>query len=178
MTTPTAPAGCISLVQNTLRTTLADSTNFRTLVGASDQAGALARIYQESLPAPAAGATYSLTDWTTLRPYAIVATDQHNGIRKSHVSTSAGFDFLDSGRLWLLLAQAPAAGVTAAEADLRWKNAVGSIMDELCGKAGQPGYLAIEAIELALWGRNTHEDAAGEGEEQIAILSIEWGNAQ
>jgi hypothetical protein len=189
------PAGCISLAQEYLRATLGDSPTFRQWCGAvaqvqaqgltdpdavaaAEQAAALARIYHEALPAPAVNTTYSLAEWAALRPYAVVSLDQHNGLRKVHAATSNNYGFFDTGRLWLLLAAAPGEGMSEAAADFAFKNAVGQILDDLCGLAGLPGYIAAESITLVTWGRNTHEDAAGSGEELIAVLSIEWGPRQ
>ncbi|GAG46667.1 unnamed protein product, partial [marine sediment metagenome] len=46
----TDPAGPLSLAKQAATATLADSATFRTLVGAANQAEALAHIYADRLP--------------------------------------------------------------------------------------------------------------------------------
>lgn len=77
--------------QRLLALTLADCTEFRNLVGASDHASAFARIWHESLPAPAGGAErYSLDELDDYRPYAMVFTADLEGATGMRQATGPG----------------------------------------------------------------------------------------
>lgn len=179
----TVPAGCLSLAQDALRTILADCTAFRELTSpAMDQAGALARIYQEGLPVPANGRTHTKTELTTYRPYAIIWTDPSRGfIATAEAASADGTDFLDAGRLILEIernATDDANDEPSSEDNLTWRNAVGKIIDDLKGLAGQSSYLCIEAIEVeegTYW--NHPKLAKTHGVYQGVKLAIAWQGA-
>ena len=178
-----SPAGCLSLPQAALETILADCTAFRALTDpAMDQAGALARIYQEGLPKPASGRIHTLAEFTAYRPYAIIWTDPERGfIATGEASSSDGTDFIDAGRLILEIertATDPAYDEPSSADNLLWRNAVGQIIDDLKRLAGQGGYLCITSIEVeegTYWNHpslaNTH------GVYQGVKLAITWEGA-
>ncbi len=177
------PAGCLSLAQAALETTLADCAAFRALTDpAMDQAGALARIYQEGLPRPASGRTHTLAEFTTYRPYAIIWTDPERGfIATAEAASADGTDFLDAGRLILEIERTAtdvANDEPSSEDNLTWRNAIGQVIDNLKGLAGQGGYLCITSIELeegTYW--NPPSLAKTHGVFQGVKLAITWEGA-
>lgn len=77
--------------QRLLALTLADCTEFRNLVVATDHASAFARIWHESLPAPAEGAErYSLDELEEYRPYAMIFTADMEGATGMRQATGPG----------------------------------------------------------------------------------------
>ena len=102
----TAATGCISLAEELLRTSLADSDNFRTWVGASGasaQAQALNRVHYESLPVPPAGQQeYTRLQLQEMRPYALIGTSGFGG---RHAATGSQFEFRHHGSMNLCLLQ-------------------------------------------------------------------------
>jgi len=144
----TEPAGRLMLAQNYLKATLAASATFQTWVEAEDATEALGSIHHDGLPDPTdPDKGYTAAELTALRPYALIWTQEQAGFS---LARTAYETWQESGRLKLLLIQdVPAAIATdIAEADLRWKNTIGQIIDDLAALAGGAGYLAIARIDL------------------------------
>jgi hypothetical protein len=144
----TTPAGSLSLAQDHLRTMLADAAAFRTWCSAADQAAALAKIFHEGLPKPANGETHTRAELENYRPYAVIFTDDQNGFSRN---LDAEGSFEASGRLKLRLYQTAdddAGDEPTSDANLRFKNAVGAILDDLCAAVATAGYLAFERIRV------------------------------
>jgi len=171
----TTPSGIISLPMKVLRDSLGDSAAFRTFAGAADQAAALARIHYFELTPPANGEVYTKVEIAALRPYAIVATQDRNGFSAELDGVSDHFEFADAGRLWLYLARS----VAGDSPDLDFCNHLGAIVEDLCELAGQAGYLAFNEIALEAGPFRGHHDLdPTEGEEQIAVFSVEYDHTE
>jgi len=184
------PAGSVSLAQENFRVTIADCATFRTLVGASDRAGALAHLYHEGLPEPEDGTEHTKEEHESLRPWGIVFTAENNGFRRRMVSTGG---FRSSGRLRLRLCRTcpatieeddeeiPATDVEPTSDDaFEWKNIVGQIIAELCqfAVAGDPEHLIFEEIQLDFGPfASAPELAPTQGVWQGAELSVNWGGS-
>lgn len=176
----TAPKGPISLAEEYLRSTLADVTAFRTWCGAANQSEALARIHNDGLPAPAdLEDGYTKTELQSYAPYAIVETDEEDGYRMQFASVGDGYNYAEGGKLILRLVQIVAAGDKddIEEAERKWKNSIGQIMAGLFEKAGGAGYLAITGLELAELFRFHPNDQPALGDQQGAMIGVEWGTA-
>ena len=168
----TTPSGILSLPMKYLRDSLADCAAFRSFAGAAGQAEALARIHYFELTPPANGEVYTKNEITALRPYAIVATQDRNGFAAELDAVSNHFEFADSGRLWLYVART----VAGDQPDLDFCNHLGAIVEGLCGLAGQAAYLAFSEISLEAGPFRGHHDLdPTEGEEQIAVFSVDYG---
>ncbi len=171
-----SPLGSLSLSLQYAKQMLAASATFRTLVGAADQAEAEAKIYLEGLPEPADNAdVYSESELAAYRPYAIVWGDESGGLAKRRIGAAA---WEDSGRTVLLIGQA-APDVDRADGDRSWANTVGQIVDELCDLVDTDGgakrYLVFNVLQIEQGPGRWHPDyAAGEGEEQFVVITLEW----
>ena len=174
----TTPAGEISLAQEALRDTLAAVTAFRTWTATARAATAKARIYNDGLPLPANNrATLSQDEWIGYRPCALVYTPETNGIRYRRDSRGTANEFITSGRLILELSQtvADADADDIAEAEVKWRNVVGQILDGLAAIAGSDEYLDISEMALVRTARASDEDIAEFGDYQLAVVEILWG---
>lgn len=176
----TDPANCIMLAQSRLRTTLANSASFRTWTGTATPTLALARIYHEALPPPAAGGEYTLAEMTAYRPYAIIWTDPEAGFRKTAISVSTtGNEFDEAGRMGVQLAQTVAAGDIGnpSEIAIKFMNAVGGILSDICILAGQAGYLTITDVMIDEGPYLNDPDAQSvEGVVVGLTLGVQWRN--
>jgi hypothetical protein len=171
------PAGSLSLAQEALRVTVADCPTFRTLAGASDRTSALAKLYHEGLPEPKNGTAFTREELTAYRPYGILYTDDRNGFKRQRGSASS---FVSGGRLKLRLYRTCPALVDdepTSDANLEWKNILGTLMSEMCDLAvsESPDYLAFEVISLdygPYWSRP--ELVPTQGCWQGAEIGIGW----
>jgi hypothetical protein len=172
-----AAAGCLSLVQETLRATLAAVTAFQALVDAEDAAQALASIHQDELPAPVDDNEFSGAELVDHRPYAVIRTAP-GGFHKSRIAGGDQFFFDEGGTLELQIVQDTPVSVVKdpAEAQLRWMNTIGLIVDGLCDLAGTSGYLDITEISLQDGPGRIHPDyRETEGDTQGVVMLIRWG---
>lgn len=171
----TAPSGGPSLALDYLKTTLANSAAFQTLVGAEDATEAKASIYLHSLPVPADANQYTLAELTGYRPYALLWTTRYEG---AHEASDSAHRFRENGAMSMQIEQDVASAITTnnAEVELRWENTIGNIIGELFDLAGQAGYLAITRISANDGLHRTHPDQyATLGDSQWADLEVEWG---
>jgi hypothetical protein len=177
----TAAAGTVSLAQDYLATMLADCPTWRTWVGADDRPKALGHIYIEELPPPPnRGAEYAGNQLVALRPFALISTDETDGLERARVGVNddGGYSFDERGRLRILIEDnvAEADADDAAAADRTFKNALGQVLDELCGLAGKAGYVALTRVRLAFGPvRAAEELVAEQGDHIWAVLALEWG---
>ena len=193
----TSAQGGIALAERRLATTLADCTEFRTLVGAEDAEEALARIYFTDIPRPAEGQTdYTREQLVALRPFAVIQTDLRRGYRFRNVA--AYTNFVDGGELRLLieanldnlLVDGEEAGALLgddAEALRRFGNVIGKILQRDADDAEEfrgvldlahspdGDYLAIESGHLDGPFRSDRKEATDEGDHLFAILHFDWG---
>jgi len=150
----TAAAGCISLAEEALRKTLAESATFQGLVGAADATEALDSIYVDGLPAPASGDVHTLAELESLRPYAVIFTAERNGLTRIAEAGGNQLYFNQSGKLSLRLIRDCPDGygdAPSSAANRTWRTLAGKIMDEvgeLAAAANDADMLAITNIAL------------------------------
>lgn len=171
----TAPAGCMSLAQEYLRITLANSATFQALVEHVDDVDSTKEsIYHEGLPAPADGDAYTAAELEAYRPYAVVSTREEQGFGKRRDALGA---FVDSGFLMLEIVRTSPEDLLddRAELDLTWRNIIGQILDELEALAGTAGMLDIKALNLVAGPDRMHPDPAeAQGDTQFATVEVHW----
>ncbi len=171
----TAAAGSIALAESYLGVMLSRCAAFRTFCGVATEALALARIYHTSLP-QATGERYTAEELSGYRPFALIATAPTEGLRRTVDSTDS---FDSRGRITLRLERdvASADAANPQEAERKFLNEVGGIIDELCGRAapGAAGELAFDAITLASGPWRPPVEAYEEQGDYIACeLAVEW----
>lgn len=177
---PATAAGAVALAIDNLRNTLADSTEFRTMVGASGasaQAQARGRIHAFAIPPPAS-ARWELAEMQAARPFALLyPPSDGGGYRAEYAAGGDGNYYSDSGRLIVELAENVPANVAddPAEVEWEWWIRIGKIIDEVLTLAGGGGYLNIASIEvtdgpdrIAEADRETRGDAVG------VELTVDW----
>ena len=174
------PKNTLSLAQEALRNSLADADAFRDWAGVTSRAAALARIHHEALPDPSDGEAYTLAELRNHRPYAVIATAEQQGFTRRAISTSGqNHDFGEGGVLRVILAQTVDSTLSYSQAELSFRNAVGGIIDDLCGLSGTTGadvHLAIREVRLALGiGRSHPKHAPKQDDEHNAMLEVTWG---
>ena len=164
------PSGPISIAIQAARVMLADSTNFRTLVGAANRAAALVHAHWRSWPEPADGAKYTDAEIASYRPYALVAPEESNVSQRSLMNS-------DHGEIVILLGR-DAPGNARVSDEQTWDNVVGNIRDDLkalgeIGEAKGGEYLLLEEVNIEedpFW--TDREERFGKGIEQVAIISL------
>lgn len=170
----TSPSGIISLPKYQVRLMLADSTTFRTLVGAANQSEALASIYSDKLPDPS-GTEYTKTELETYRPFGVVYIPPF-GVSSTVESDPVGL--YHSGNVEVRMER----GVPEAmlddpeEALLTWDNIVGAIYDEVASQAREAERLAAMSMaikELPYMG--APEQAERFGVYQGVVFTLGWG---
>ena len=150
--------GPISLAEQHLRTALADSSTFREWVSASTQEQALSHIYVSALPDPQFGREHTRDELESYRPFAIVFAEENGPGFSATKIASECYD--NEGILWIFLEMdvPREIAISAAEIDIRMKNAVGSIIMDLLDLSETAGYLAIN--RAVMWGmdRSDHKE--------------------
>lgn len=167
---PVTPSGPIAGVQETLRQTLAASAALRTWMGAASVNAALARIYHNALPAPAAGPFHTVAELQTYRPFAIVSTFDSGGWTSR---AEASGTWQDRGILWAALEDDVAAGTSPGDAELAFANTIGAIVGEVQVLARASPYLTASAVDVKLF-RCPPECVSDQGDHMIAVLTFEW----
>lgn len=176
-----AAAGPISLAEDALALSLADSTTFRSFVGATDQAQALKRVHLTGLPPPADRDVYTLDELHGLRPYALVFTAGENGYRRDHSATGVSHEFIEGGSLTVQIVRDVPFEIRDHDAQVNrdFLNALGLIMKELADLAGKAGYLAVESVTLASGPfRSSEDEIKADNDAQRAELLVDWGIEQ
>ncbi len=130
------PCGIFSLPLKHLRSALAACTSFQTWVGAKNSAEAEESIY------------YVAVDGETDPPFALV--DTMNRFSLEHAAGGLSNEFSQKGDLLLVLQSAVDPDHSVSEAALTFSNLIGSVLLELTGLAGRPGYLNITGISLEI----------------------------
>lgn len=171
----TAGEGAISVSVDNLRTMLADSATFRTWVGATTQAQALARIYYEALPPPANRNEYTLVEAVALRPFAQIWSAPHAGFTMR--PDAAGAKSAESGSLSIQFEQTVDSSITNApdEISRRFANVIGKIMAELDAVREVAGYLCFTSMTFSGVGRGSMDARSAQGDFVVATLDVEWG---
>ncbi len=174
MSTPTGP---ISLAQQNLRLSLADSTAWRSWVDATTQEQALNRIHLIGLP-PADDDFYTRIELETKRPYAIVAMAPEGGFMQRALASGATRTPGDSGVLLLTIADDVPQEIESnlAELDMRFLNNVGAVLDDMWDVNGTGGYLAFSEVGVLLGPyRAVQEAQSGQGDWVGIDLRFNWG---
>lgn len=173
----TAPVGSMAKAQDLLRKTLADCPTFQTWCGAADAATAEARIFDEGIPHPHFGDSHSPDDLVARRPFAILYTEPEEGFVATALAADNGNYFAGSGRLRAELEQDVPTEIAhdKGEADRRFKNIVGQIIDELCERSGWSGFLAFHRVSFSGPGRVEPDERPGLGDGIGCELAFEWG---
>ncbi|GAG46888.1 unnamed protein product [marine sediment metagenome] len=162
----TDPAGPLSLTKQAAKVTLADSATFRTLVGAANQAEALAHIYTDALPPPAAGREHTLAELEAYRPFALLSIDpEGDGASATADAVGTGREYSWGGRIRLEIEQDIADDDAAdpAEIALKCENTLGAIVAEMLELAGVAPYLSITSVSVGPVERSTDKVAATKG---------------
>lgn len=173
-------SGPLSIAEDLLRVTFADATAVKTWLCVETQAQALGKIWIDALPPPKAGEKeLSKSELQRHRPFIILNTAGTGGFRRRRTAISAPHTvFNPSGLLEVRLEQElPATLVRDThEAERRWKNTLGDILDDVGALFGAAGYL--DGNEIALIDgpyRNHPDDFEAEGMIQGARLTVTWG---
>lgn len=162
-----------------MRTTLAASEAFQTLVGADDATEALARIYHDALPKPASGGhSHSLAEMNELRPCAIVYTQVGQGGWQARRDAMGGGCWDYSGTIVaVILRNVPVEDKdNLQKVDTDFRTTVGNIVDDLIGLNETAGYLTMERIDAMGPYRTPVEELQSVGDAQAYELVVGWGN--
>lgn len=165
-----------SLVLDNFETHLADCTTFRTLTGATTQAEAKARIWQDHTPAPDNGEEYTLAELETMRPFALIWLDE-GGTGYERTVIDAGFGVMENGVIMLRLEEDVPSNLDGSpgEAMRRWRDTWGNILSDLEGLAGDNPYISIRKSSMLLNQRNHQDQNPAIGDTHIAEIRIEFG---
>ena len=170
----TTPSGSISLAAEYAAATLADCPAFRTWCGADDAAQARGRIWFDALPPPNDQEEHTLDELQMYRPYVLIFV---RSFGRAQVSTGTAYEFGSEGSMGMEFFQDVLAEIKnqAAEISLRFNNAIGSIIDELCDRAGTGGKLAFKRITMdEPCVRTGKDEAATYGDALFVRLTLEW----
>jgi hypothetical protein len=169
-------AGILSLAQDALRSTLADSTTYRALTDpVMEQAAALASIHRDGLPAPADTHEYTLAELEGYRPFATIVDDDDNSFAGSTV------DWMHRGRMLVTIERDAPDGASPTPSDpatKEWRDIIGQIIADLQTVAGTAGYLDITSIDMEEPpGWAVAEVAETRGVFQMVVLGVNWQGA-
>jgi len=179
----TEPVGGLLRPQQLLRLTLADCTQFRQMCGVGDRDGALSHIYINGLPRPADKSGYTLEEFQSYRPYAIISTHYPHGYRSRMVGSDA---FDDSGSLHIEIQEnvpaelADSIDVPMAEFEQR----LGNILEMesfdpayrgLTNLFQEGGYLAGNEVRIQYAERADNIHLPNFGDFLVASLVVHWG---
>lgn len=170
----TSPSGIISLPKYQVRLMVADSTTFRTLVGAANQGEALASVYRDKLPDQSAQ-EYTKAELEGYRPCAIVYVPPF-GVSSTVESDPTGLHH--SGNVEVRIERnVPEAMLDdPEEALLTWDNIVGAIYDEVADQAREAEKLAAMSMaikEMPYMGAPEQEERFGVY--QGVVFTLGWG---
>jgi len=151
----TAAAGSLSLTLDTMRNTLAKAAAFRTWIDASgDDANqntqALARVFEDELPLPAAGGEYTKEELEALRPHVLV--EGFDGYHSESDATGDAAAFGSrSGAISLRFVGhvPPEIENNISEIGRRIRNDVGQILDDMEALRETAGFLTITTVDIA-----------------------------
>ena len=167
----------IQTVQILLATTLANCAAFRTLVGAADATAALPRIYHDSFPPPPDGADrYSAAQLATIRPCALVYTEDGKGyvIERDAMGTDC---WHGSGILHAVIYRTVPAAIAddPGEVDRTFRVIIGDIITQLVAQSETAERLASRKITVSGPYRTPPDELQVMGDEQAYDLMLEWG---
>jgi len=163
---------------------LANCTAFRTLTGATNEAEALARIYQGCLPPPASNAeAYTLAQLESYRPFAIVMVSPGQAIEYSRMAFGGGnWNHNRRGEFHILIERSHPTSGDDDDNDFAWIDTIGKIVHS--ADINNPGlielherqeYLSVAGISVRDIYRADEEDAKEVGDYQRAHIVLRWG---
>lgn len=176
--------GPVSLNEDLIANTLADSPKFQAFLGVASKAAALAKIYFGSLDSPAAGADFhTAAELIALRPYAILWTDESAGLTCDFSAMGGtGYEMRVTRGLVIVRLEKAAASGSPQEADRSVKNELGLIVKSgdhdnpgLAELSGRPGYAAVRRITIRGPWRCDEDEAQHYGDHVAARLDLEFG---
>jgi len=174
----TTAEGPITLAEGYLAATFAACARFQTLMSAANAAAALARIYIDSLPQPAAvngnvPDEYTRAQLETLRPFLLISQPPRKNYRRSRVATDC---YAESGILTAYLEVSVATGdrEDLSTAFRKFKNHVGVILTQMDAFAYLPGYLAIDNCEVDGPFRCEDDEVNRSGDWMGIMLTLYW----
>lgn len=159
---------------------LAGSATFRTLVGASSHASALAKIYFRDLPQPGGeDGVFTLEEMESYRPYGLIWVP-FGSYSVRYIATGC---YAPRGKVMLRIVRpVPSAeSMSRDDADEAWEDIVAAIMDEMAALCGDSStayqYLDFEEIRIHAGPGRTRDDRwPAQGDEQGVDLEILWGD--
>lgn len=176
--------GIIQDVQESLRGTLAACYAWQNWQGnAWTEAQALARIYHDALPAPAASSeAHTLSELKALRPFALIYTEPDWGFRMRREAAGMGYD--QAGTIIVCIEQDIPESIIddPAEIDLQFRKGLGNLLRS--GNVNQPGLAELADIpgefvarDVRVYGpvRTEEQDVGTLGDAQRVWLEITWG---
>ena len=165
-------------IQNLLRTTLAASSTFQSLVGAGNANAALARIYHDAWPKPASGQpSHSLAEITAIRPAAIVYTDPDDGFVTERDAMGDDLCWHQQGTVHaIIFRNVPDADKdNPSKVDTDFRVVIGGILADLIATSETAGYLACRRLTVDGPHRTAVEDLNAIGDAQAYDIRIDWG---
>jgi len=171
----TDAAGCISLGMDDLKSSLSNSSTFKTWVGASTAAQALKAIHQSAVRPPDDGREYTTAALRNLEPFVLVWDE---GGSKDKGKAGGGHEFLPSGRFGLRFYWRLPTEIRKhpAEVDLRFNNAVGGVIDDLCsaGLGATADRLDVDRVEWGPIRRYRRSKVIGQDDVVYKDVTVEW----
>ncbi len=151
-----------TLVATNLKNLIADVPAFRSWTGTATEEAARARVYISGVD-----------EGEYTRPFALVATGE--GCRVARVAGGASDMFLEEEDLYLLLEDdvAPGDADSIEDAAIAFASNAGGILSGILDLAGQPGYLAIRALDQSEPPQRFAED--DDDDAYQALWLVEWG---
>lgn len=179
-----AATSCLGKNLEAMRLMLANCTAFRTLTGATNEAEALARIYQGCLPPPASNAeAYTLAQLESYRPFAIVMVSPGQAIEYSRMAFGGGnWNHNRRGEFHILIERSHPTSGDDDDNDFAWIDTIGKIVHS--ADINNPGlielherqeYLSVAGISVRDIYRADEEDAKEVGDYQRAHIVLRWG---
>lgn len=163
--------------QELMRTTLANSQAFQSLVGAANATEALTRVYGDQLPKPAVGTEHTLAELVALRPYAIVFIPSHHGWQIER--DASGDSCWNSSGIVHCIIQRSVPEVDKddhAKVDKDFRLIGGDIVSDLVGMAEEMQRLAMHKISVSGPYRTKNTELKSIGDAQAYEFMVEWGH--
>ncbi len=163
----------IQTSQALLRTSLAASAAFQSLVGAADATAAAAKIYHDAFPKPANNKqAHSLDELNALRPCAIVYTEDFETTRDA-----TDYCWHQKGVIRAVIYRnVPTADKNnQSKLETDFRTIMGEIMQDLIDLSETAGYLAVRGMRTEGPYRTDNEELNAIGDAQAYELIIRWG---
>lgn len=180
----TAATSCLGKNLEAMRKMLANCSAFRSLVSATNEAEALARIYQGCLPPPSSNAeAYTLAQLELYRPFAIVMPSPGQAIEYTRMAFGGNaWNHNRRGEFHILIERSHPTTGDDDDNDFAWIDMVGKIVHS--SDVANPGlielhysqdYLMLAGVSIRDIYRADEEDAKDVGDYQRAHIVVRWG---